>query len=290
MKKRLFLTLRILLLILVLPILGFALSPPVKTFAQCSGSGNISVDNGLISVSSNLSNFAPTSGANVSCISGNPASISQYSIPSYNGTDGTKTLYYDQAKSDIHRTLIPGNASETDLNGSADLLFNITGDLVIGGNISNNIKVVFVDGNLYINHDITNNSADKGLVFVVQGSIYINRSVTKVNAFLISHGKRLDSSNKMVDTIPFCSAWNGVVPPTPDDGTTTCIDDPVASNQKQLIINGSVVSLNATLPPQFVRKYFVVNQAAELINYEPKYLAIMKDAFSRDVKIWREIQ
>ncbi len=170
-------------------------------------------------------------------------------------------------------------------------LYHIKGDLTVNSNITvNKTGAIFVDGNLYINTDLTNTNPKTGIVFVVQGSIYIRRDVETVNAFLISHGKDASSN----DITPFCSAWNGTIPPNPDG--SDCVDypdppDPDAALRQYLIINGSVISLNATLSPQFVRRKVIRDtNPSETINFEPKYVIILKDVFSRDLKIWREIQ
>lgn len=162
-------------------------------------------------------------------------------------------------------------------------LYRVTGNLTINTDITvNETGVIFIDGNLYINTNILNNKTTKGIVFVVKGTIYINRDVTTVNAYMISHGKN-PSGN---DITPFCDAWDG----TSCNNTTDYSDN---TSRKYLTINGSVISLNATLSPQFVRKKYdpaAGNTPAEVFNYDPKYLVIMKDIFSRDLRIWREIQ
>lgn len=183
-------------------------------------------------------------------------------------------------------------------------LYHVTGDLTIDNDIEVNIPgAIFVDGNLYINTDLLalpssggTSNPKAGIVFIVKGTIYIKRDVEKVNAFLIAHGKDASYEDDMGedkiaclqrthDIIPFCSAWNPV--------NSICEDDLVdIINQEYLTINGSVISLNSCLTPQFVRKKTDIsgNIPAETINYDPKYLIIMKDIFSRDLKIWREIQ
>lgn len=58
----------------------------------------------------------------------------------------------------------------------------------------------------------------------------------------------------------------------------------------QLVINGSVISLSSNYPPKFVRDRGDNSQPSEIINYQPKYLVILKDIFSKDLTIWREIK
>ncbi|MDO8638706.1 MAG: hypothetical protein Q7R43_03960 [Candidatus Daviesbacteria bacterium] len=136
--------------------------------------------------------------------------------------------------------------------------------------------MIFVDGDLFINVNQTGGSATPaiinttGLVFIVKGAINIAPGVETVNAFMISYGG-------------FCSAYqSGLTPPCQDFSDT--------NQQKQLTINGSVISLNSTTPPDFVRQKTTLATASETINYQPKYLVILKDIFSRDLKIWQEVQ
>lgn len=169
---------------------------------------------------------------------------------------------------------------------SVGKLYRIPGDFTVDNNITVGLTgVVFVDGNLYIKTNLTNTNPKTGLVFVVQGTIYILRNVETVNAFLIAHGKNPDGTDKIM---PFCSAWDGTTPPTADG--TDCVDYPDSASQKYLTINGSVISLSTVNAPQFVRQKATATNPAETINYEPKYLVILKDVFSRDLKIWKEIQ
>ena len=88
-----------------------------------------------------------------------------------------------------------------------------------------------------------------------------------INAFFISYGQ-------------FCSAWNGSACATP--GTVN----------NQLTINGSVIDLSSSTPPKFVRTNGNndPNNPAEVINYQPKYLVILKNIFSRSMTYWKEIQ
>lgn len=162
-------------------------------------------------------------------------------------------------------------------------LYRITGDLTLNSDLTvNETGVIFVDGNLYINTNILNDNATKGLVFVVKGEIFIQRDVTKVNAFLVAHGKNSSGT----DITPICTAY---------DPAAGCNDYADNATRKYLEINGSVISLsqNAAFPANFARKKYdsvLSDKPAETINYQAKYLVIMKDIFSRDLKIWREIQ
>lgn len=266
-----------LILILIILFVEFAFSPSSRVSAQCATGTQIRVESGLISAQS-LAAFG--AGANVSCIESSRAVIPEFAIQTY---PDMKTLYYDQADSSISKTKLTGIQTQDNppkdvirlVASENDKLYWITSnpadpsnpDLIINADtpvLKNG--VVFIDGDLYINSDLKKDTDTTGLVFVVQGKIYINPGVKTINAFMISY-------------TGFCSAWNG----------TTCADDNPA-NQNHLTINGSVISLSSIVSPQFVRKKATPDIAAETINYQPKYLVILKDIFSRDLKIWKEVQ
>lgn len=119
MRKRFILTFKIILLLLILPLLGIAFAPPAKINAVCDDTtnpvGSIKVSNGLISAN-DLGNINPQTGVN--CITGQQATIPQFSIPSY---EKMKKDYYDQAKSNYVKPPLPTgnqtqNTSSTPIN------------------------------------------------------------------------------------------------------------------------------------------------------------------------------
>lgn len=266
---------RVLVLILILPLVVIIFSPSSKVSAQCNTSDSgIKVESGLISAPS-LSFFeALTTGTGVSCIGSNRAVIPQFAITTY---DEMKTLYYDQATCTGCKNPLTGNRTNADINLPAsgnDKLYWISGNLTLDQEINPIGKsgVIFVDGNLFINNKQTNNNnttGTTGLLFIVQGKIYIKPDVDQIDAFMISYGG-------------FCSAYQATDP-------IDCADTAVINQQRQLTINGSVISLSSTAP-EFVRQKATQTTAAETINYEPKYLVILKDIFARDLKIWKEVQ
>lgn len=143
------------------------------------------------------------------------------------------------------------------------------GDLTINSNMTVNYTgIIFVEGDLYINTNLTNTNQNTGLVFIVQGNINIKSTVTQVDAFLVT--------NKV-----FCSSW--------DTATSSCIN---SASPVQLTINGSVVALSSDNAdkPLFKRSIGDNSSPAEIITYAPKYLVILKDTFARDRLIWNEIQ
>lgn len=254
-----------LVLILILPLVTIIFSPSSKVSAQCDApdTQNIEVESGLISAPS-LSSFKAI-GSDVSCIGSNKAIIPQFAITTY---DEMKTLYYDQANTSISKT--PNISSQSQINltqAGTNKLYWSPSSLTIDSEINNNdvrsSGVIFVNGDLIINKDLKNNSPTTGLAFIVKGAIKVNPSVKDINAFLISYGG-------------FYSAWDG----------NSCND----TDQNFLKIYGSVISLNIEAGPKFCRQKSAPGQPAEKINYEPKYLVILKDIFARDLKIWQEVK
>lgn len=116
MKKRFILTLRIILLLLILPLLGIAFAPPIKTQAQCTGTSasSIKVENGLVSAIQDV-NFDPVS--NVNCVTGQQATIPQFSLQSY---DQMKKDYFDQARTSFNKTP-PINGNQTQASASSPI-------------------------------------------------------------------------------------------------------------------------------------------------------------------------
>lgn len=212
------------------------------------------------------------------CVLDPRAAIPQFSVPTY---PKIKSLYYDQLKSNsslykkespTDQDITQGTLTST-LKGNKDVIMRTSGNIVINGTLNlggfSKVGVVFADGDLTIDKDINfgENSSTAGLVFIVGGNVHINRTVSKVNAFIITFGQ-------------FCSAWDNGSCPSSVPGSP------------QLTINGSIVSLpeNAADKPKFVRSLTSNTQAAEKIVFQPKYLVILKDIFSRDLTIWKEIQ
>lgn len=106
---RVYLIIRIFVLILILPLLALILTPSAKINAQCSGTvgTKIIVDNGLVSTIDLGGILGPGSNP---CISGQGvATIPPWSIPTY---DSMKILYFDQVKSTYEPITITGNATQ----------------------------------------------------------------------------------------------------------------------------------------------------------------------------------
>lgn len=243
--------------------------------------GYIQLDNGggqsgFLSTSQDLiqaTNKFSTSGL---CITDPKASIPQFSIPTYNEMF---SLYFSQSKlpsSGPHQQKFTLTGDQTQTNnknpvdlhtGSIDKLYHVEGDLIIPINIDvKNIGAVFVDGDLFINTNLSHTNNFKGLIFVVGGNVNIHPAVSGIDAFIITFGQ-------------FCSGWDGSSC-TPTDG--------------KLTINGSVIDLSASpsTPPLFVRgdSNNDSTHPGEEVVYQPKYLTILKDIFSKDLTLWKEVQ
>ncbi|MBI4037219.1 hypothetical protein HY385_02245 [Candidatus Daviesbacteria bacterium] len=205
------------------------------------------------------------------CIIGSKAAVPQFSIPTF---DEMKSLYFDQSKL-TSKITIPGPATQGTLQAQfgsgGQKLFFVDGDLNIDGNLfpsfkAGDVVAIFVKGNLSLGSNINYTFGNSGILFIVGQDIKILNTVTAVNAFMATHGQ-------------FCSSW--------DNSSNSC----QTSNQP-LTINGSVVSLSAdsAKKPQFVRSLVNNSQPAETINYQPKYLVILKGLIARDLSVWNEVQ
>lgn len=236
----------------------------------------IRVGSGLLSLINPILNISTTN----LCLQGPRASIPDFSIPSY---PKMKSLYFDQIKTtsnlytkepsvdnDINQGTI-----HSKLNGAGkDVIMHTRGNITINGNLNlsaSKAGVFFTDKDLIISKDIKSSgpgSASGGLVFIVQGNARIEKDVKEINAVIITFGE-------------FCSASN-------IDGSC-----PLVSVQTdQLLLNGSIISLSSDTNkrPKFMRVLANNSLPAEKIVFQPKYLVILKDIFSRNLTMWKEIQ
>lgn len=143
-------------------------------------------------------------------------------------------------------------------------IYQVSGNLILDNNITvDEIGIIFVDVNLSINTDLTHDNENAGLVFVVKGDIIIAPSVTRIDAVLISSGTIYTA------------------------GASCEINSFSAS---QLVINGSLISLDPLKPIRFCRTMLDNNQPAEKINQQPKYLVILRDLYSDTLQKWSEIE
>lgn len=278
-------TIKILVFCFTLYIVHFQFSIPASAQAPCGTSNTNARATGLVS----SPNFTSTSGTNKfytsnsgsGCVIDPKAAFTPYKLPSF---DDLKSLYYAQAKSTSSINKHPSQSANglkqnnISLSGGNSHIYHIKksdptstdGDLTIDGPITpagnggTQTGLVFVEGNLYINTNITYGTENSGLVFVVKGDINILQSVTQVDAILISGGT-------------ICTAFNGTVCPA------TNVTSP------QLIINGSLISLKEENTIKFKRNLSNNLQAAEKINHQVKYLVLLRNTFSDTLQRWSEV-
>ncbi len=171
---------------------------------------------------------------------------------------------------------LEGDKTQEDipLTSAGDHIYHITGNLTISSNISGNqTGVIFVDGNLNIgpipSNKLQYGTANSGLVFVIKGDVNIDKDVTQVDAVIIAQGKIYTA------------------------GATCSQLQPVTASQ--LVINGSLVSLNEANEIEFCRKLGETGalkdstDPAEIINHQVKYLVILRDLMSDTYQKWSEI-
>lgn len=167
-------------------------------------------------------------------------------------------------------------SGQIDLGGSTDHIYHFTNDVIIDSPsdiTGNRTGVIFIDGNLTIGpmpgNKLQSGTANSGLVFVVKGDVNINKVMTTIDAMIISEGT-------------ICTASEGDPPACPSGLT-----DPATTSQ--LVINGSLISLNPAKPIKFRRALSNNSRPAEKINHQVKYLVILRDLISDTYQKWTEI-
>lgn len=251
---------------------------PISKAVGCPTGGSIQVDGGLASGGSSGSGgkFKVTSGV---CVFDPKAAFVPFKIPTY---AEIKSIYYDQAK-DNPATLEKkapvgngGSATQNDISSvsstsTAGQIYLVDGDLNITSQITGNqIKIVFVNKNLKITpppgststFQLNYGTANTGLVFIVSGDVEIAPKVTQINAVIITAGNLYTAGKP-------CLTSNVTAP--------------------QLVINGSLISLHDSNNMKFCRKPANLAIPAEKINYQPKYLSILRNIFSETYQKWTEV-
>ncbi len=262
LKIKLILT--IFCLLLTLSIVKSQLSIVLAQTANC-GSGDPVRSTGLVTTPSVAGKFSSSGG----CIVDNSVIFKPFTIPTY---EDLKSIYFTQAKQNPSITKhnpLAGDKNQGDipLTGNIDHLYYIqNGNLTIDSNIpGNQTGVIFIDGKLNINANITlpSTSFNSGIVFIVGGNVVIDKSVTRIDAVIISLGVIYTAGD-------------------------LCAASSVTSSALQ--INGALIALNEGSLLKFCRKLATDNKPpAEIINYEPKYLIILRDLFSQTAQKWSEI-
>ncbi len=206
---------------------------------------------GLITSKDLVGIFGNTTG---NCAIDATSAFVSYRIPGY---QYLKSVYFTQSKANkvLNITVMPSITDQT--------VYQASGNLTVSANpTGNGTAVIFVDGNLDITTNITYGTNSSGLVFVVGGDINIASAVTTINAVLISEG-----------TIYTANAGCG----------TSSV------SASQLTIKGNLISLDATKPIKFCRVLADNSAPAELVNFQAKYLTILKEILSSTWQKWTEI-
>lgn len=230
---------------------------------------------GLISTPVISNNFGNPTGQ---CVVSNDAAFAAFKIPTY---DSLKSLYFTRSKFN------PATSNSTTLTVSPivanDSITNYTNPsgLAIGTQVptppspavtytGTGAAIVFVDGNLTINSNITNTTSSMGLVIIVGGNVMIDKSVTRIDAVIIAQGYIYTATDYTL-------------------GRNTCINSSITASQ--LAVNGSLISLNQDVSSAivFCRTLADNSQAAELINQQAKYLVLLRDLYSDTLQKWSEI-
>lgn len=247
------------LLLIVSLTVAIPISPRL-TFADASNAcgliGNFKATE-LVSTPDLTGNFKSSSGT---CIVDPKAASLPFRIPGY---DDLKSLYYDQSKAT--KSTISAVSSSTVF--SRDHVYYSNTNLTVSGSpTGSGTQVIFINGNLTFSStgNYSYGSATEGTVFVVKGDVNIDPTVTRIDAVIITSGT-------------ICTAYNGV----------SCPADQTA---QQLVINGSLISLNGSNVIKFRRKLLNNSQPAEKINYQIKYLVILRNLISDTFQSWSEIQ
>ncbi len=280
------------LLYLLIFIGGLLMVPQFPANAQISCPVGTQVEGGLITANEPISGtFGNITGT---CIANNEAQFTFTKIPTY---DNLLIQFFTKAKSPT--TTVSGDptdATEANLTFNIYPLVRVTGDLTLGAGASSTGNpptsatgpgVVFVDGNLNITKDYTygedSPNDSYGTVFVVKGDVVIETLVREVNAVIISEG---------------------IIYTASDPGTGGHCDTSTVATSRQLIINGSLISIKdeankdplnenpVTVEIKFCR-VLVPNTnnalASEKINLQPKYLSILRNIFATSIQKWAEI-
>ncbi len=249
-------------------------SPYFQAFAQCLDPNNPRADYLITSEQQGISNkFGSRIGT---CIIDPKAVIGDFRQSSY------QQLYeefFERSKLPASQkstpTLAQGvsykmTAASTLLN---NFMYRITENFEINGDPSAVAKptaIVFVEKDLLINSNFTYGDNTHGVVFIVRGSVYFNPSVTRFDGVIIAQGG--------TNNFSVCTA----APAYP-----ACPTSAVNVGTDALVINGSIIAIDK--PIYFTRRLQINTfDAAEQINHQVKYLAILNNLLARTTNIVSE--
>lgn len=220
---------------------------------------------------------------NGQCVIDAKAAYARFKVPNY---DELKSVFFTQNKSVASQTL---NTTSTPgcTGGNTIFLKNLVFSNKTVVNVQCNYThiadtdptngpfatvgtsqtvVIFADNHLYIDTDLNYGGDNYGVVIIAKGDIYIAPTVTKINAILVNQGAIYTTNNG--------SNFTSLVP-----------------NSLQLVINGSLISLgqgNGTRV-YFNRSLTDNNIPAEIVNYQPKFLVLLRGLLTQSYTIQREI-
>lgn len=296
---------RVLLTLVLSPlffIIGVYVAPLVSAQSPCQSTapGSTPRAEGLITsgTGSITGKFDNPSGT---CVADQGAKYASYELPkSY---EELKNLYYLKARADNDTQINDpspstiGDVTQNAITGLNDTvnqknqIFNFKRNLtvsdIIPGTCNNyptcttlnaeKSAIIFVDGSLIIkDKNLIYNNGNAGIVFVVKGPVYIKEDVRRVDAIIISFDKICTSATDASGT---------TCPPSPTPCSGVNNSDPVFC---QLVVDGSLISLNKDNPISFTRSLRDNREAAEVIRQQPKYLVILRNLFSQTLEVRNE--
>lgn len=240
-------------------------APPTNCPAQTV---NPRVKSGLISTPKISVNFGNPEGI---CVVDPKAAFAPQDIDPY---EDLKSKYYTQSKA--VKVLSISTTLNSIASGDNGKVFNYTASEVTFNDTTEytGTAVIFIEGNLTIKQNITTSDPKQGLVLVVKGNVNIDPAVKQIDAVIISSG-----------TI-YTAADFALIPPSCGKNSVN-----VGAATNALTVNGSLVSLTggSIVFCRILTDNSCDNCSAEKINYQPKYLVIMRDLYSDNPPKWSEI-
>lgn len=216
------------------------------------------------------------------CVIDQKAAYVNFKVPNYNEL---KSVFYTQ-NSSATKTIIDSLSSPNctggntvylkNLSATAKTIFNVqctfthiadtdasNGPFMAAG--TQQTVVIFADNHVYIDTDLNYGGDQYGAVIVAKGDVYIAPAVTKINAVIVNEGNVYTTNNG--------SSYTSLVP-----------------NSQQLVINGSLINLSqAGQRIYFNRSLSDNNIPAEVVNYQPKFLVLLRGLMTQSYTIQREI-
>lgn len=244
-------------LLIIFYLLSFTIKTALAVNKAACSVGTPERTTGFVTASDFASGSKFYTSSSGGCLVDSTTIFAPFKIPTFADWE---VKFYDRSK-------FPSKATSlSSWNFTQSGLYKITGNLTANTKpTGSGTQVIFVKGNLNIttkNLDYHPNDALGGLIFIVEKDINIDQSVQTIDALLISFGS-------------ICTAHNGTSCPTNFFQTS------------QLLINGSLISLNTQDPNalKFRRTLSNNNSPAERVNYQPKYLALLKDFLAEPLSI-----